>query len=204
MTIESVLGLSLAMLILAASPGPGVFASVAQALSSGFRSSLNTIAGIVVGDIVFLMLAIFGLSIIAQLLGEVFFIIKILGGVYLIWLGWKTWKAEPVPFHLNNHLENRSSWQIFLSGLFITLGNPKAIIFYIGFLPTFINLTSLSLLDISIIIAIITLVLSGVLIVYTFTASNARRLFTSRKASKNLNRCAGTVMVGTGVVIVSR
>jgi len=60
MTVESTLAFALAMLILAATPGPGVFASLAQALSSGFRSSINVIAGIVIGDLLFLILAING------------------------------------------------------------------------------------------------------------------------------------------------
>lgn len=80
MTIEFTFAFALAMLVLAATPGPGVFASVAQALSSGFRSSIDVIAGIVVGDLLFLTLAIFGLSAVAYALGELFFIVKIMGG----------------------------------------------------------------------------------------------------------------------------
>jgi len=61
MTVESTFAFALAMLVLAATPGPGVFASVAQAISSGVRSSIDVIAGIVIGDLFFLMLAILGL-----------------------------------------------------------------------------------------------------------------------------------------------
>ncbi len=86
----------MAMLILAASPGPGVFATVARALSSGFRPAVGVIAGIVAGDIIFLGLAVFGLSVIAQAMGEFFFIIKIVGGAYLIWLGLKMWRAKSI------------------------------------------------------------------------------------------------------------
>jgi len=87
MSLISALSLSIAMLILAASPGPGVFAIVARALASGFRPALAVITGIVIGDIIYLTFAVFGLSIIAQSLGELFIIVKICGGVYLFWLG---------------------------------------------------------------------------------------------------------------------
>ncbi len=192
------------MLILAATPGPGVFASVAQAISSGFRPSLDVIAGIVFGDILFLLLAVFGLSAFAFVLGEFFFIIKLAGGAYLIWMGWKMWTAKPVLADTEQKLGKRSVRQRFLAGLFITLGNPKVIIFYVGFLPNFMDLTCLTSLDIVIVIGMIALVPTGVLGAYAYFAARARRLFTSRRAVRNLNRSAGTVMIGTGVVIATR
>ncbi len=204
MTIESIIAFSVAMFILAASPGPGVFASVAQALSTGFRTSFDVIAGIVIGDIIFLMLAIFGLSAIAHLLGEFFFIIKIAGGAYLVWMGWKMWTAEPVLFNANQKTKRGTRKGRFLGGLFITLGNPKVIVFYAGFLPNFMDLRSLTLIDILIVIALITLILICVLGTYSFTAARAGRMFVSRRAIKNLNRCAGTVMAGAGITIAVR
>ncbi len=204
MTIESILGLSLAMLILAASPGPGVFASVSQALSSGFRSSLDVISGIVLGDLLFLMFAILGLSSIARAMGEFFFIVKIAGGAYLIWLGVKMWITAPSAAGLKRNVGKGGGRQRFTGGLLITLGNPKVILFYIGFLPTFVDLSNLAISDVAIIAALITGVLFIVLGVYAYCAARARRLFTSRRALKNLNRCAGTIMVGAGLTIATR
>lgn len=204
MTIESILTFSLAMFILAASPGPGVFASVAQALSSGFRSSFDVIAGIVLGDILFLMLAIFGLSAIAYILGEFFFLVKIAGGVYLIWMGWKMWTSKPVPFEEVRENKKRTRKGRFIGGLLITLGNPKVIVFYAGFLPNFMDLESLSVTDIFIVATLISTILVCVLGVYTYFASRAKRFFVSTRAIKNLNRCAGTVMAGAGVAIATR
>lgn len=204
MTIESILAFSLAMLILAASPGPGVFASIAQALSSGFRSSLDVIVGIILGDILFLMLAIFGLSAVALVLGEFFFIVKIAGGLYLIYLGWKMWTAKPVPFEETRRQKNSTRKGRFMGGLLITLGNPKVIVFYAGFLPNFMDLQALTLTDIIIVISLISLILICVLGLYSYFASRATRFFVSPRAVKNLNRCAGTVMAGAGVAIATR
>ena len=204
MSVESILGFTVAMFILAVTPGPGVFASVSQALSSGFRSSLAVIAGIVLGDLVFLFFAVFGLSAIAYVLGELFFIIKLAGGAYLIWLGLKMWTKEPIPFNVNRKFGKRNEWQRFIGGLFITLGNPKVILFYAGFLPTFINLSSLKTFDIAVVAGLVTIILSGVMGSYSFSASRARKFFTSKRAIRNLNRSAGTVMIGTGVIIATR
>lgn len=204
MTFYSTIGLSLAMLVLAASPGPGVFATVARALASGFRPALAVISGIVLGDIIFLMLAVFGMSIIAQALGDLFFIVKICGGAYLIFLGIKIWMREPARTSNKNDNRNKPGWGNFVSGLIITLSNPKVILFYCGFLPTFLDLSILTLSDLALVVVIITFVLACVLSTYALLASRARRMFTNLKAARRLNRAAGGVMIATGVAIATR
>lgn len=69
MTLLNMLGLAGAMLLLAITPGPGVFVTVASALASGFARAVWVVAGIVMGDLIFLLLAIYGLSAMAEFLG---------------------------------------------------------------------------------------------------------------------------------------
>jgi len=78
------------------------------------------------------------------------------------------------------------------------------ILFYCGFLPTFFDLSALTLIDLIIVVTIITIVLGAVLGIYAFLASQARRMFTNRQAVRRLNRTAGAVMVGAGLVIAIR
>jgi threonine/homoserine/homoserine lactone efflux protein len=204
LTLYSAFGFALAMLVLAASPGPGVFATTARAMASGFRPALAVIWGIVLGDIIFLLFAVFGLSMMARALGNLFFLVKICGGAYLVWLGVKIWlqKPEPVQTHQNSAI--RSKWGNLVSGLIITLSNPKVILFYCGFLPTFFDLSTLTIIDLAFVVVIITAVLSGVLTTYAYLASRARRMFTNQRAVKRLNRAAGGVMVAAGVAIAVR
>jgi threonine/homoserine/homoserine lactone efflux protein len=204
LTVYSAIGFSVAMLVLAASPGPGVFATVARALASGFRPSLAVICGIVLGDIIFLIFAAFGLSMVARALGNMFFIVKICGGAYLIWLGVRIWLKKPEPVTDTQDSDTRSQWGNFVSGLVITLSNPKVILFYCGFLPTFLELSTLTVFDLAIVIAIITVVLVGVLGTYAYLASRARKMFTNKRSIRRLNRAAGGVMVATGVAIAVR
>jgi threonine/homoserine/homoserine lactone efflux protein len=96
MSLLSIFSLAIAMFILAATPGPGVFATISRSLASGFVPSLAVIAGIVTGDIIFLLFAIMGLSVIAQAMGNFFVVIKIIGAAYLIFLGIKIWRSKPV------------------------------------------------------------------------------------------------------------
>ena len=204
MTVYSAIGFSAAILILAASPGPGVFATVARALASGFRPSFAVICGIVLGDIIYLLLAAFGLSVVARVLGSMFIVVKLCGGAYLIWLGVKIWLKKPEPVTANQNQNIHSQWGNFATGLVVTLSNPKVILFYCGFLPTFLDLSALTLVDLIIVVTIITIVLGGVLGIYALLASRARRMFADQQAVRRLNRTAGVVMVGAGLAIAIR
>ena len=204
MTIESTIAFAAAMLVLAASPGPGVFAATAQALAGGFRSAAGVIAGIVIGDLIFLMLAVFGMSALANALGGLFVVVKVAGGAYLILMGIRLWTARTDPPNSKAAVAPTGARRRFLGGLFITLSNPKVIVFYCGFLPTFMDLTRLTAVDIAIAAGVVAAVLSGVLGVYAYGAARARRLFAGHRATRRFNRTAGTVLIGTGVVIATR
>ncbi len=204
MTLYSAFGFAVAMLVLAASPGPGVFATTARAMASGFRPALAVIWGIVLGDIIFLLFAAFGLSMVARVLGNLFFFVKICGGAYLVYLGVKIWLQKPELVQSHQNSASRSKWGNFASGIIITLSNPKVILFYCGFLPTFLDLSALTIIDLALVVVIITAVLSGVLITYAYLASRARRMFTNERAVTRLNRAAGGVMVAAGVAIAVR
>lgn len=201
MSLLDILGFSLAMFLLAITPGVGVFATVSRAISNGFFNASFVVLGIVLGDVIFLLLAIFGLSIIASILGEFFIVVKYLGGVYLIYLGYKIFKSRNDEVELN--INHEISWKKnFLAGLFITLGNPKAILFYLGFLPTFVNLEILSIFDIFIITSIVIIVLGSVMLAYAYSASSATKLFKSKKAQRNMNLTASGIMLSVGSYLI--
>jgi len=203
MTFLSFAGLAAAMFILAITPGPGVFATVSKALAHGFRQAIPVILGIVTGDLIFLLFAIYGLSTMAETFGALFSMVKYLGGGYLVWLGIKLWRTSPDTVDVAI-LKNHSGKYSFLGGLSITLGKPKVILFYLGFLPTFVALESLSTLDVLLISLVVSSILGSVMLFYAFSASRARRLFQSRTARKKMNKTAGTVMIGTGFVLLSK
>jgi len=190
-----------AMLLLAITPGPGVFATISRGLASGFTNATYVVLGIVIGDIVFLLLAIFGLSAIAHVLGDFFVIVKYLGGIYLLFLGYKmlTSKVDDTQVEAVNELSRKKN---FFTGLLITLSNPKVILFYLGFLPTFINLNTMTMIDVFVVCIIVTLVLGAVMIGYAYSASGAKNLFKSKSAKRKMNFTAGSVMVGAGSFLI--
>jgi len=201
MNSVALISLAAAVLVLAAIPGPGVFATIAKSITAGLHSALALIAGIVTGDIIYLMFAVFGLSIVAKVLGEFFIIVKICGGGYLFWLGFKIFFSKSPEKSLKETDANHSRPGNFIIGLFITLSNPKVILFYCGFLPTFMDFSAFGIIDITLAAGVVAAVLSTVLITYAYLAIRARKLFFSRIAAKRLNRTAGGLMMATGITI---
>lgn len=204
---ETLLVFTLAMLLLAVSPGPGFLMVVARALTGGFAAGLAAIAGLVLGDLVFLVLAVLGLSALAAVLGEFFLAVKLLGAAYLVWLGVKTWNSRPdlpqmaAPDSTQARIPHYRSAAL---GFFVTLGNPKVILFYGALLPTFVDMAAVTLTDLLVLAAVVALVLFAVLGVYAFLAARAGRALKSERALRWLNRATGGLLIGAGVAVATR
>lgn len=202
MSLENAISFLLIIFIFAITPGPGVFALIARSLSSGANSCVGMAFGMAISDIIYLVFACCGLAVIAEQWSGLFTLIRITGAFYLLYLGWKMWHASTeasiykgvndVPFTLTKGL---------LQGFLISASNPKVIFFYIAFLPTILDLNSLTSFDI---ILASTLTLSGLmagLMAVAVCASSARKFFTSRRAVKGLNRTSGGIMIGAGTYL---
>ena len=200
MSIDSLFALFCAMLILAIVPGPAVFAIIARSFSSGKLQAFYMTAGIVLGDYIFIVLALFGLSALAEIMGTAFFIIKYLSAAYLIWLGIKLLRTKTDSIDIEAS-KNSSLTSNFLTGLFITLSNPKAILFYVGFFPAFVNVSEVTVSDTSLIMLAATVAFGSVNMCYSLLAVKAKNTFKSPNAATIINKTAGTIMVSTGVLV---
>ena len=200
MTLSNIVALFTTMLVLAAIPSISVLAVTARAASSGFIHGVFTTIGIVFGDIIFILIAIFGLSFLAEAMGNFFVLIKYLGGAYLIWLGISLWRSKPKKLATESVTEN-SLLASFLTGLFITLGDQKAILFYLGFFPAFVDLSTLTIADTGIIIIIAVVTVGGVKLCYAFMASRMK-LFINSTAKKRIETLAGSVMIVVGLFLI--
>lgn len=204
MTLTTTLALALAVFVLGITPGPAVFAMVARALASGLWPAVAFNVGVIAGDLVLLSLAVLGLAAVAVTMGDLFIVVKIAGGMYLVWLGWKLWRAEPEVPHAADVIVDGQFRRNALGGFLLTLGNPKAIVFYAAFLPTFVDLANVTARDWGMMAAVVAVVLFSTNLLYALLAARARHFFKSRRAVRNLNRTAGTMMVGAGIAVATR
>ncbi|WP_193170039.1 LysE family translocator [Nisaea nitritireducens] len=203
MTLETALAFALGMVILMLTPGPSMLTTIAKSLATGFWTGFQYNIGVCIGDLIFLMLAIFGLQIIAELLGEIFIVVKFVGAAYLLWLGAKLWLATPEPMDARPQA-SKGLFREVMAGILITLGNPKVILFYGALLPTFVDLETLTAPDIAILAVIVVAAILMVNNFYGLMAARARRIFRSGRAVKVLNRSAGSAMIGAGLYIATR
>ena len=187
--------------MLAIIPSVSVLAVTARSAAFGFTHGVLTALGIVAADILFILVAVYGLAIVAELMGAQFKLVQYLGGAYLVWLGISLWRAD-AKAHKPDEIKQSSRSSSFLTGFLITLGDQKAILFYLGFFPAFIDLTRMTMADTLIIIVIATIGVGGAKIFYAYLADRARTVFKNTRAIRAINILAACVMITVGLTLL--
>jgi threonine/homoserine/homoserine lactone efflux protein len=180
-------------------PGPGIISIVARALNSGFRATVPACLGIMVGDLILMTLSAFGLALIAQAMGEMFQIVKIAGGLYLLFLAYKYWTAKVAEA---SDVIPDSAGRGFLTQMGITLSNPKAIAFFVALQPTAIDLGKLTFSGYLELVGATLVLIPAITMGYAALAARLKNLVASVKARRRLNQGAGMVMAGAGLAIM--
>jgi threonine/homoserine/homoserine lactone efflux protein len=193
-----------ALFLAAASPGPGIAAIVARVLGRGLPGAAAFTAGVAVGDVVWLSLAVAGLAVLAQSFHGVFLAVKWAGVAYLLYLAWCMWTAPASPMAIAADTRREHPLTLFLAGLAVTMGNPKVMVFYLALLPTILDLGRISLLGYAELVAATLAVLAAVFGSYIALAARARLLFTSPAAIRRANRGAAAAMTGAAAWVASR
>ena len=204
MDLTSLLVFTGALLVAAASPGPGIAAIVARVLGRGMNGAIAFTAGVALGDVVWLTIAILGLAVVAQTFQAVLLAINYAGAAYLLYLAWKLWTAPVAAHDVAPDTSDVKRVRLFLAGLAVTLGNPKVMVFYLALLPNIIDLTTVTIwgwLELSLVVlAVLTLVFGS----YVVLAARTRRLFTSPRAMRLVNRGTGVVMASAAAAIAAK
>ena len=192
------------LFVAAASPGPGIAAIVARVLGRGLNGAVAFTAGLAVGDVVWLTIAVLGLAAIANTFHVVFQVIKYVGVVYLLYLAYRLWTQAVEAREVVAETSTDKPVRLFLAGLAVTMGNPKVMVFYLALLPSLIDLQAVTLvgwLELSLVTLSVLAVVFGS---YVMLAARTRRLFTSPRAIRMVNRGTGAVMASAAVAIAAK
>lgn len=192
-----------ALFINSSSPGPSVAALVARVLTGGWRSVMPLLAAMWIGEALWLTAAVFGLSVLAQTFYWAFAILKYCGVIYLLYLAYKIWTA-PSDVNEAELPTNDSSWRLFFTGMAITLGNPKIMVFYLALLPSIVDLAQISMMDWAELTVTMVAVIVFVDLTWVMIAAQARRWLKSPRAVRIANRTSATAMGGAALVIATR
>lgn len=183
--------------IAAALPGPAQGALIAQTLAKGGRSTVPFVVGMVAGNFVWLSMAVFGLSALAVHYEWLFWILKWLGVAYLLFIAWKLWNAD-VSVVPDRGADGRGM----VSGALVTLGNPKAVIFFGAVLPHAFDMSALTSPQVTLILFLGLLIDLVTQCLYLVSAAKARRLITSPKRMTVVNRASAGV-IGTSAALIA-
>lgn len=179
-------------------------AVIARGLGQGMTAAPAFIAGFVLGDLIWFTIAATGLAVIAQTFEQLFLAIKYAGCAYLAYLAWRIWHAPVAAGDVAAAREKVRAWPSFLGSLSLTLGNPKVIVFFLSLMPLVVDVKSITPLVFVEMAVVIVLVFTPVLLATLYLADRARRVFTSEKALRRINRGTAGIMAGAAAVIATR
>ena len=192
---------ALGMLGLWAVPGPVWVALTARALSGGFRAAWPLAVGVALGDLLWPLAAILGLSWIHTVYGDILGLLRwVAAGVFVV-MGVMLLRAPAGSLTGDNAMTKPGLWAGFTVGVAAVVGNPKAILFYMGALPGFFDLAVLTKWDIAAIIGISAGVTLGGNLLLALFLDRARALLSSPAALRRMNVGSGVLLVLVGMII---
>jgi threonine/homoserine/homoserine lactone efflux protein len=194
---------ALALMLAAGSPGPSIAALVARVITGGLGAVIPFLAAMWIGEIMWLIAAVMGLGFIASQFHLAFLAIKYLGIAYLAFLAWKMWFA-PVAVEAAELPRGKSGWQMFLTGMALTIGNPKIMVFYLALLPSILDLNAITPVGLAELVLVALVVLVVIDLAWAFAASWARSKLKSPRAMRIANRVSASAMGGAAIVLAAR
>ncbi|GAB3369476.1 LysE family translocator [Spongiibacter taiwanensis] len=205
MTLTTLLLLTAVMAALAAVPSVSVSLVVLRAATGGFVGGAAVALGVVIGDLIFVLLALTGMAAIAELLGSLFVGVKILAAIYLIYLGLRLLhKPLMQPVTTAPRVSGSGFCGGVAAGLLVTLGDIKAILFYASLFPAVVDVGQIGAVEISLIVIVTVVAVGGVKLAYAATARHLVGRWLRSGRQRPLERAAGLGMVGAGGYLLVR
>lgn len=192
------------MLLLASIPSGSVGFVVVSSATRGVPSGVAASLGIVAGDLIFVTLALLGMTALAESMGSLFAILRYLGGAYLIYLGIGLIRSAGKAPPMVRSTSGLRLFGTFNAALLLTLGDLKAILFYASLFPVFINVAELTLAGVLMIVLLTAISVGGVKIAYALLANRIATRFTNPSLQKGTRVASGAAMITAGSVVIAK
>jgi homoserine/homoserine lactone efflux protein len=200
MSLTRWIAFTLAYAVMAATPGPVILLVVSYALAQGRRTALAVVAGTALGDATCLVAALYGLGALLSASSTAFTLVKLAGCAYLVFLGVRLWRSPPAVETEATDFAPRPCARIFLHAYLTTVFNPKSVLFFMMFVPQFLDPRASLGGQLAVMlpsVLVLGLTVDGC---YSLFAARFRRFIRTRRAGRAVNRLAGGVLVGEGVL----
>jgi threonine/homoserine/homoserine lactone efflux protein len=199
MSVQLWLAFVAASAVLLVIPGPTILTVISYSMSHGRRANVALVAAVALGDSTALVVSLVGLGALLATSALWFTAVKSVGGLYLIYLGIKLWRAGVSLAELAAPPAPGSRWKLFANTYLVTALNPKGIIFFVAFLPQFINPNAVvanQLWILAVTFVVMAALNAGL---YAVFAASARRVLASPRAQRRFNLTGGTLLCTAGV-----
>lgn len=201
MPLETLATFSLAFFVFAISPGPDNLTILSKTITRGPRYGIAYGAGVVLSIFGFVILSAIGFNALAQHINEHLRIVQYVGALYLIYAGIAMWRAS-------SSIEPRSLrggvLGLFGAGFLLNISNPKMPIFYLALLPAVLGTENLTPGRVGLLLLLIAGIEVIVIGAHVFLAYRAKSFLNEPRRLRLLNRGAGSLMIGAGVLVASR
>lgn len=199
MSLEHWLAFVVASYVLLVIPGPTVLTLISYSVAHGRRANLPLVAAVALGDSTALALSLVGLGALLAASAFWFTVIKWLGGLYLLYLGIKLWLAGATSAESIGMNVPGSRWRLFINTYLVTALNPKGIVFFVAFLPQFVDPHAHSAGQLWLLASTFVCLAICNATIYTFFAATARQILTSPRAQRRFNLAGGTLLSAAGI-----
>ena len=203
MSMELWLAFVAASAVLLAIPGPTVLLVISYALGHGKRSATATVAGVALGDFTAMTASMLGLGALLATSATLFTVLKWVGAAYLIYLGIKLWRAPVAGDGTSGDVApvaKERPLRIFLHTYIVTALNPKSIIFFVAFLPQFLNRAEPIVFQMVVFEVTFLVLATANAAAYGLMASMARKTIRKPGVQRAVNRTGGSLMIGAGLL----
>jgi threonine/homoserine/homoserine lactone efflux protein len=203
MSFDHWLAFATASAVLVAIPGPTILLVISYALSHGRRAALATVSGVALGDFTAMSASLLGLGVLLQTTAALFAILKTIGAIYLIYLGIKLWRAPATLTATDGAVGTTRPWRIFGHAYAVTALNPKSIIFFVAFVPQFLDPRQPLPGQMGVCLAtFLTLAIINATC-YGLMATAARRTIRRPVVLRLINRIGGSLLILAGIFTLS-
>lgn len=202
MSFETWAAFAVASAIMLAIPGPTILLVVSYALSHGRRVASATVAGVALGDFTAMTASMLGVGALLATSATLFTVLKWIGAAYLVYLGIKLWRAPVGDGAIPQAEKETNARRIFLHAYVVTALNPKSIIFFVAFLPQFLDPAAPALTQMVVFETTFVILATLNAAAYALLASMARGAIRKPSVQRIVNRTGGSLLIGAGMLAV--
>lgn len=200
MTVEIWGAFVLASAVLLAMPGPTVMLVVSAAVARGRSSGWATVPGVALGDLTAMTVSLAGAGAVLAASATLFTALKLAGAAYLVWLGVRLWRTPAARTAPGAIAAPREGWRMFRAAYVVTALNPKSIVFFVAFVPQFMDPAAPFLPQSAILVATFVALAAVNTALWALMAGEMRRRLGRPEVARLVQRAAGGLLIGAGLL----